>query len=1001
MAIYPVPTTRSSDQLARARLVAQLQGDSLDLLRLQTQLSTGRRIQVSSEDPNAAARAQSLQRLLELKAQDKTNIITGQSYLDATDIAVAEVTTLLTKARAIAVANVGATASPVERQAAAAEVSGILEQLLSTGNQQFRGRFLFAGSRLESAPFAESGNYIAYNGNQGTLRSYADIDYLFDANIDGHAMFGAISAQQQGTVDLNPILTANTRLADLNGGRGIGPGSIIVSDGTHSSTIDISSACTIGDVAALIEARPPAGRTVTARVGTQGLILELDTAGGGDLTVRESGAGTTAAELGIKSNDPVGVGPLTGGDLDPIVRSTTRLADILGVRASVFIGSAGTNNDLVIESLTRGGGENGVTIQFTDDSLLHASPGLAAGNEVVSYSATAVAARAAVEFSGNNNNLLLTAATAGTALNGVQVVVENGGAIGNSATVSYDSVNKVLHLGVDSTGATQVQTLINQINAEGTFTAAYDGSDPADGGFVATAAILAADIGAVTGNTGNSGAAANTYVVRIEAGRTTANEIVTALNNAAVFSSRFAAALDPKDTTSPTLAGRGVIDLTASGVTVGGSGEELDLTSGLQIHNGDSTYNIDLASAQTVEELLNILNGSGAHVLAEINAAGTGINIRSRLSGADLTIGENGGTTATQLGVRSLTSDTLLSSLNYGMGVHAAGGVDFTIHRNDGVDLDINLTGATTFGDVIDLINNHPNNTNPATRVVAQLARYGNGIELVDDNGTPGNALSITQALNSHAAEELGLVPVGSSMASAVGTPATATLDFASANADLLLAANAAGTGFNGTNIVFQDTLVGNVATASYNAGTNTLTVSIDAAATTASTVLAAINLDGTFTATLDTSTDPTNDGSGLIASTGTLATTSGGTADQLNGRDVNPIEVEGVFTALLRLRTALENSDPEATQRAAALLDTAFDGVNFARGEVGARGQTLDALTTHLQDEEIELKKNLSDQIDVDIVKAISDLTARQAAFQASLQLSAQLQQLTLLNFL
>src|SRR5205085_553215 len=142
-------------------------------------------------------------------------------------------------------------------------------------------------------------------------------------------------------------------------------------------------------------------------------------------------------------------------------------------------------------------------------------------------------------------------------------------------------------------------------------------------------------------------------------------------------------------------------------------------------------------------------------------------------------------------------------------------------------------------------------------------------------------------------------------------------------------------------------------------------------------------------------------DGTGVVASTGTLATASGGVAEQIAGRDVSPIEVEGIFTALLRLRTALENSDPEATQRAAALLDTAFDGVNFARGEVGVRGQTLDALTTHLQDEEIELKKNLSDQIDVDFVKAISDLTARQAAFQASLQLSAQLQQLTLLNYL
>jgi len=96
-----------------------------------------------------------------------------------------------------------------------------------------------------------------------------------------------------------------------------------------------------------------------------------------------------------------------------------------------------------------------------------------------------------------------------------------------------------------------------------------------------------------------------------------------------------------------------------------------------------------------------------------------------------------------------------------------------------------------------------------------------------------------------------------------------------------------------------------------------------------------------------------------------------------------------------------LENNNDEALIRASDLLNDAFDNANFARGEVGARGQALDSLTAHLEDEQTELKSNLSDQIDVDFVQAISDLSARQAAYQASLQLSAQLQQLTLLNFL
>ena len=121
-------------------------------------------------------------------------------------------------------------------------------------------------------------------------------------------------------------------------------------------------------------------------------------------------------------------------------------------------------------------------------------------------------------------------------------------------------------------------------------------------------------------------------------------------------------------------------------------------------------------------------------VLAEINETQNGINVRSRLSGSDFSIGENGGTTATDLGLRTLTRDTLLSQLNYRRGVEVADGIDFTIHRSDGVDLDIDISSARTVGDVIDLINNHPDNLDPTTAVVAQLNAFGNGIELVNDN---------------------------------------------------------------------------------------------------------------------------------------------------------------------------------------------------------------------------------------------------------------------------
>src|SRR5688572_24661155 len=100
---YPVPSTRTTTMLQQARLLQQLNFDQLAIQRLQVQISTGRRIATPSQDAPAADRGQTLQRLLELKAQAQTNLQASQSYLDATDTSLANVTTLLTEVRGLAV----------------------------------------------------------------------------------------------------------------------------------------------------------------------------------------------------------------------------------------------------------------------------------------------------------------------------------------------------------------------------------------------------------------------------------------------------------------------------------------------------------------------------------------------------------------------------------------------------------------------------------------------------------------------------------------------------------------------------------------------------------------------------------------------------------------------------------------------------------------------------------------------------------------------------------
>lgn len=652
---YPVPATRTSGLLAQAQLLQQLHGDQIDIQRLTRQISTGQRIENPSEDPSAALRGQTIQRLLELKAQAQINVKTSQSYLDASDNSLAGISTLLSDVRAAALEASSDTSSAEQRQTAADQVANAIQQLVTAGNQNFRGRYLFAGSRTDGPPFIYDGQQIIYQGDEGSLESFVDVDLAYSTNANGADVFGAYSAQVRGVVDLNPSLTADTPLSELYGGRGVSLGSIVIGDGTNRSTIDLSSAATIGDVADLIEAHPPAGRTITATITSTGLTIDIDDAGGGNLTIKELTGGTTAAQLQILSPLGTGVAPVTGGDLNPRLRLTTPLADL------------------------------------------------------------------------------------------------------------------------------------------------------------------------------QSG------------------------------------------------------------------GPPFDFASGVTITNGGQTYTIDTSGAANIEDLLNAFNSSPANVVAQIDPAGDRIVVRSRLSGADFSIGENGGTTATQLGIRSLTSSTELASLNHGRGVTGHTGTDFSIVRKDGVQLDFDISGAATLGDVINLINSDANNQNPATQVVARLTASGNGIELFDGNLAGTGSLQVLATFGSNAAADLGLVPAGATSATAV----------------------------------------------------------------------------------------------------------SSASGDTLTATDVNPQEVSGAFNSLLRLHDALTNFNRPNLERAVALLDQDFERVNFARGEIGSRGRTLETIQAHLEDEEILLRSNLADEVEIDLPQAISDLSARQAAYQASLNLASNLFQLSLFNYL
>jgi len=188
------------------------------------------------------------------------------------------------------------------------------------------------------------------------------------------------------------------------------------------------------------------------------------------------------------------------------------------------------------------------------------------------------------------------------------------------------------------------------------------------------------------------------------------------------------------------------------------AGAGVDLTDSILIRNGADEVVVELSGAETVQDVLNLINNARVNVRAIINEEGTGIEVINLVSGTSMSIGENGGLTATALGIRSLDRDTPLSELNDGRGVETKEGEDdIRITAKDGSTVDVNLDGAETIGDVIDLINAAA--TAAGVAIEAGLALVGNGIRIEDTTGGAGE-LVVSRLNYSYAIDDLGLEQV-------------------------------------------------------------------------------------------------------------------------------------------------------------------------------------------------------------------------------------------------
>ena len=107
------------------------------------------------------------------------------------------------------------------------------------------------------------------------------------------------------------------------------------------------------------------------------------------------------------------------------------------------------------------------------------------------------------------------------------------------------------------------------------------------------------------------------------------------------------------------------------------------------------------------------------------------------------------------------------------------------------------------------------------------------------------------------------------------------------------------------------------------------------------------------------------------------------------------------VFAVLGQLWQGLDQNDTALINTAMGDLDRAFEHLNVERAHVGGAEAKANSFEQRLRSQEQELATQVSVLEDADAYQVYSDLAAQEAALQASLAVTARIQQPTLLDFL
>ena len=157
-----------------------------ELNKIQTQISTGEKIENIYDDPVIYTKYLQLNEEINTFTQVKSSANFAQTFANQTDTTLNDFVTTLGSFKTNLLKAANDTNDETSRKAIVSELQGLLEHLKDLANTSIDGKYLFSGSKFNVKPI---GDDYEYQGNAEKVKAFLGAGVEREYNIDGSTLF--------------------------------------------------------------------------------------------------------------------------------------------------------------------------------------------------------------------------------------------------------------------------------------------------------------------------------------------------------------------------------------------------------------------------------------------------------------------------------------------------------------------------------------------------------------------------------------------------------------------------------------------------------------------------------------------------------------------------------------------------------------------------------------------------------------------------------------------